>query len=331
MAPLLPASSHPPAMPTCLPSSLQADAQRATARDAFRADQKSEAKSAAWHAKVATAQAVSRAACPACRAAGAATGRSCLQACPCMEVPTTGCRSGSSQAAAQPTRAAPLQAHEALREAREDLYRLQALAELLAKELQRRRVAGGGLGSGGASPPMAAGGEGGASGGGGALAVEERLLAPPAPQGTKRKRGAPPEECPYCCHSYTGAAGFGWVGWVGVPHTDRLIASHQPCRPLQAPRRSLPAVQCETACRAAWTPPATACTCAAASAARRRRPAGTPLWAGWAAAGWVTRPACLVGRGVPSSFPLTRHRSLLALPLPDRHAGTAPSASSGPM
>lgn len=289
MAPLLPASSHPPAMPTCLPSSLQADAQRATARDAFRADQKSEAKSAAWHAKVATAQAVSRAACPACRAAGAATGRSCLQACPCMEVPTTGCRSGSSQAAAQPTRAAPLQAHEALREAREDLYRLQALA------------------------------------------VEERLLAPPAPQGTKRKRGAPPEECPYCCHSYTGAAGFGWVGWVGVPHTDRLIASHQPCRPLQAPRRSLPAVQCETACRAAWTPPATACTCAAASAARRRRPAGTPLWAGWAAAGWVTRPACLVGRGVPSSFPLTRHRSLLALPLPDRHAGTAPSASSGPM
>lgn len=116
-----------------------------------------------------------------------------------------------------------LQAHEALKEAREVLYRLQALAELLSKELQRRRSIAAVAGMGASSrrrssseagaAATAAGGSRAAGAGGGAAAsrsvqqIEERLLAPPATQGTKRKRGAPPEPCPFCGHRYTGAVG----------------------------------------------------------------------------------------------------------------------------
>lgn len=44
-----------------------------------------------------------------------------------------------------------------------------------------------------------------APGGGaaGAAAGGQQLLVPPAPQGIKRKRGAPPEACPFCGHGYT--------------------------------------------------------------------------------------------------------------------------------
>lgn len=117
------------------------------------------------------------------------------------------------------------QAHEALRVAREALYRLQALAELLSKELQRRRgnaatsagaATGGGISSrrrGGseagaaAAAAAAAGAEGAAAANASVQQIEDRLLVPPATQGTKRKRGAPPEPCPFCGHCYTGGRG----------------------------------------------------------------------------------------------------------------------------
>ncbi|KAL4450750.1 hypothetical protein ABPG77_001106 [Micractinium sp. CCAP 211/92] len=101
--------------------------------------------------------------------------------------------------------AAAQQAHEALRDAREALYRLQALAELLSKELQRRRAASTEPAGEPSSGTVAAGQAAAAPGGGApaSAAGSERLLVPPAPQGTKRKRGAPPEDCPFCGHTYT--------------------------------------------------------------------------------------------------------------------------------
>jgi hypothetical protein len=107
-----------------------------------------------------------------------------------------------------------VQSHEVLREARETLYTLQALAELQSRELQRRRGAAGGGGS--AAAAVAAAAEGGAGGG----LVEEQLLVPPAPQGTKRKRGAPHEPCPFCGHGYTGACRSG-----GGAHAVTLVLS----------------------------------------------------------------------------------------------------------
>lgn len=139
---------------------------------------------------------------------------------------------------------AHVQAHEALRDAREALYRLQALAELLSRELQRRRAAvraqpgpavpldawrlkcgcpdhyfastlrcclacfwmQSSEPAGEPSSGTVAAGQAAAAPGGGApasAAGSERLLVPPAPQGTKRKRGAPPEDCPFCGHTYT--------------------------------------------------------------------------------------------------------------------------------
>ena len=207
--------------PPCLPaaaacdSCLQADVARATARDAFRADQRNEAKSADWHNKVAAAQQVAPAgggdwenllAAAACAAwtGRAAAGPPPLSGLPCCpHLPPASCCPG-------------VQSHEVLREARETLYSLQALAELQSRELQRRRGAAGGGGN--AAAAVAAAAEGGTA----AALVEEQLLVPPAPQGTKRKRGAPHEPCPFCGHGYTG------VRLCGCSAGGARAAAHAP-------------------------------------------------------------------------------------------------------
>ena len=217
---------HPHRLPPTMPPP-QADAARAAAREAYRADQRSEGKSAEWHTRVAEAQQVGKWR-EALRSAGRPLeGRQQLMLCSgslaCLLAPLHLLQSASCFLLH-----VCLQAHEALKEAREVLYRLQALAELLSKELQRRRsiaaVAGMGASSRRRSSSeagaalTAAGGSRGAGAGGGAAAsrsvqqIEERLLAPPATQGTKRKRGAPPEPCPFCGHCYTGAVGAACSG-----------------------------------------------------------------------------------------------------------------------
>ena len=55
-----------------------------------------------------------------------------------------------------------------------------------------------------AAAAAAAGAAGAAAASASVQAIEDRLLVPPATQGTKRKRGAPPEPCPFCGHCYTG-------------------------------------------------------------------------------------------------------------------------------
>ncbi|PSC69166.1 hypothetical protein C2E20_7306 [Micractinium conductrix] len=117
------------------------------------------------------------------------------------------------------------QAHDALREAREALYSLQALAELLGRELARRGLA---------PPPGAAdSGGGGAAPGGG----EAWPCAVPASQGTKRKRGAPPEGCPFCGHCYTVRDGLSSKLDAGG---GRLHLRRCQCRKKTPPCRNCP-------------------------------------------------------------------------------------------
>lgn len=159
---------------------------------------------------------------PRCCSAACCKGLHCLsQPAACCTPAHTSCFPPSPQPCPP---VPPRQAHEALRQARESLYRLQALGELLSKELQRRRSSAGSGGGGTtartsarrasseggatgrrAGTAAAAGGAAGGRSSGAVQDVEERLLVPPAAKGTKRKRGAPPEACPFCGHCYTGA------------------------------------------------------------------------------------------------------------------------------
>ncbi len=281
-----------------------------------------------------------------------------------------------------------LQAHEALKEAREALYRLQALAELLSRELQRRRsnaAASTGTAAtarrrsssdyGAAAAAAAAGGAGAAAGAGAATGgaasrgvqqIEERLLVPPATQGTKRKRGAPPEPCPFCGHCYTGDQGAAGSVWLALGRAlcggrcaalllcalagcssaaSQWYASNCCCCCSTHPTPihvSLP-LQCGMGCPTSWASLVPACTCGGASAAKRRRPASELAKAGHcccvaAAPDRRVPHGCLCCKPVccpvwhlqlvRGTQPLPPNAALLPFSLPSLCAGTAPTASS---
>lgn len=165
-----------------------------------------------------------------------------------------------------------VQAHEALREAREALYRLQALAELLSKELQRRRGAV-------RAPPRLAPMLDTASPCL-ALALDPACSAAALPVPVCRAaslrvpQAATRQQQGTCPPHRAGAQRAQRLGASSCLCRLRLRASSASGgrRQRHAPSAAT-ATRCGTGCPAGWMQQATAGTCGAANAARRRHPA----------------------------------------------------------